>query len=306
MRDRHSTTSSFAWHGWQLSLPRSWNPVKIEGDALQGSVLFADLDHPRLGQRWRKAAGRKFDPARWAQRAMRDEVGQLAAKEAKSFTSPVTSESSLLYLDDNPPGRDVWVGYSSKTARVIEIIYHARRRDRVLAETILPALHESSPEAPTPWSIFDLTCQTPPGFHLATHRLMAGDLALNFFSRQRERLTVRQIAVAELALSRMSLSEWLANQQQALLPHFCPRGSLREIKLTISGRKLDGFARDAEKLKRFMFHRWLPQKITTLALHDPELDRLLLFGGTDPTSIETFAATVGTVMQNRETPDERK
>jgi hypothetical protein len=316
MRDPHSptpppnnsTTSLFAWHGWRLSLPRSWNPVKIDGDWDKGSVLFADLDHPRLGVRWRKIGGRKFDPAAWAQRAMRAEVGQLALKVASQAPSRVTGDSSLLYLDDDPPGRDVWIGYSSESRRAIEIIYHARRRDRVLAETLLPTLAQSPVDQATAWSIFDLSCQTPPGFRLASHRLVAGDLTLNFSRgpRGRDRLTLRQIAVAQLALSRRHLSDWLVDQQQTLLPHYRPAGTLREIKLAVAGRELDGFARDAEKLKRFILFRRLVPKMVTFALHDPHTDRLLIFQGNDDAPIEALAATLDTTMQDNGTADSRR
>ncbi len=281
----------FAWHGWQLALPRSWNPVKIEGDWAKGTVLLADMDHPRLGVRWRKIADRRFNPAAWAQRAMRDEVGRLAAGAAKALPSAVIGEDSLVYLDDRPPGRDLCVGYSRESERAIEIIYHARRRDRVLTEAILPTLAESPPRNETAWSIFDLSCRTPAQYRLSSHQLMAGDLTFDF-SRARERLTVRQIAVAKLALSRRSLSDWLVNQQEFLRPHYRPAGNLREIQLAVGGRELRGVARDAEKLKRFMLHRWLPGKMTTTALHDAERDRLFLFQGTDAESITQFAGTV--------------
>src|SRR4051794_33032561 len=124
-----SSKSFFAWHGWQLTLPRSWNPVKIEGDWEKGSVLLADLDHPRLGMRWRRIGSKRFDAKAWAQRTMREEVGQLAAGEANPISTAVTGNDSQLYLDEKPPGRDVFVGYSSQSARGIEMIYHARRRD---------------------------------------------------------------------------------------------------------------------------------------------------------------------------------
>ena len=82
-----------------------------------------------------------------------------------------------------------------------------------------------SGDDPTPWSIFELSCIVPASFRLTGQRLNAGDLSLQFTERRahrdgpprcffRRRLTVRQIAVAELALRRLPLDRWLAEQER--------------------------------------------------------------------------------------------
>ena len=70
-----------AWQGWQLSLPPRWDPIKLEGGFDVGYALLADTHRPRLAIRWRtlRARDAKADRIR---RAMRDEVGILAAGEA--------------------------------------------------------------------------------------------------------------------------------------------------------------------------------------------------------------------------------
>ena len=78
---RHSVTL-LCWQGWQLELPNRWNPTKIEGDYDSGAVMIADLHRPRLGLRWKRAA-KKLDKAKWSRKALLDEVGQLAADEAR-------------------------------------------------------------------------------------------------------------------------------------------------------------------------------------------------------------------------------
>src|SRR5262245_37495785 len=96
-----------AWQGWKLELPPRWGQTKLEGTYDAGYALFADLHRPRLGIKWGTLGKNKsFDP----KKALRDEVGQLAADEAKDLAMPGKGwASSMLYLDPEPPGRDVWV-----------------------------------------------------------------------------------------------------------------------------------------------------------------------------------------------------
>src|SRR5207237_1343547 len=122
-----------------------------------GEILIADLERPRLGIRWKKAKGKKFDPATLVRRALRDEVGELAAAEAREL--PAGGDkivASLLYVDPKPPGRDVWTAFSMTSGRLIQIVYHSRKRERLLKEMILPTVSDCNPSAAMPWSIFEL------------------------------------------------------------------------------------------------------------------------------------------------------
>src|SRR6476659_1330851 len=137
----HSTISStsFAWHGWHICLPRSWNPIKLEGDYRKGSALFADMDRPRLALRWDTPHPKGFNPETWTTRSLRDEVGSLAAEQARPSASAL-QRSALLYVDPDPPGRDVFVAHSSTSSRVIQLIHHTHKRTRTLEESIVPFL----------------------------------------------------------------------------------------------------------------------------------------------------------------------
>jgi hypothetical protein len=286
------TTSLFAWHGWRLWLPRSWNPVKLEGDYTKGLALFADMDRARLGLRWDTPRQKKFDPDAWTKRAVRNEVGQLAADEAIALPSRFTFHISRLYLDPDPPGRDVFVAHSTLSNRVIEIIHHAHKRTRTLEESILPTLADTAPDAPTPWSIFDLTCTSPANYRLKSHRLNAGDLALTF-ARKHDWLTVRQIALAALALSRKPLDKWLADQLRTIEKHYAPGGNLAATTLSASARELSGFTSSSTRRTRFAWMGWLPRHITTFALHDLARDRIVIAQGTTEDLLRDLASTVG-------------
>src|SRR5262249_8072777 len=82
--DSLSIMTPIAWQGWNLKLPEAWNPLRLEGNYDQGQALFVDLERPRLGLRWQKLSKRAYrDPAKTIERVLREEIGQLAAEEAK-------------------------------------------------------------------------------------------------------------------------------------------------------------------------------------------------------------------------------
>ena len=290
-----SPSATFGWQGFTLVLPEGWNPVKLDGAFDAGYVLIADLHGPKLGLRWRRAATRKLDSAAWARRAIEAEVEKAPAGRARALSlANDTWTGSTLWLDSEPPGRDVWAAYSVASNRVVEVIYHVPKRDRVLEDLILPALSDAPVGAARSWSIFDLRCAVPASYALKTHRLNAGDVGLNF-SAGHESLAIRQIALARIALQRLPLDKWLTGQETAMQRHYGAAGDAGEIELTAAqgpaGGPVRGLVRHCHRRRRFSFMRWLPASIVTIALHDRERDRLVLAQGSDELAVRALAAS---------------
>ncbi len=285
-----------AWHGWQLQVPEQWNPVKLEGDYRRGYALLADMERPRLGIRWQKPRARRFDPRDFVRRVMLDEVGKLATDEARphrmSGEQSGQWDSPLLYLEPDPPGRDVFVAVSKVSQRAVEIVYHAQRRERLLADGVLPKLLDQPADQPMAWSVFELSCVCPPGLELQTKRLNPGDLSLSFADRRRL-LTVRQVAVAELALKRMPLEKWLAQQNKLAGKHYRADGRPGLLEFETDRGTLTGLTGPAVRRRRFFWMRWLPTPLPTWALHDQRRDRLVLLQATDEALLRQVAPTVG-------------
>lgn len=283
-----------AWQGWTIELPGRWNPVKLEGDWAEGYVLLADLHRPRLGIRWSMPNPKKFDSVAWAQQAMRDEVGQLAAAEAIDHPMSGEWQASTLFTEPDPPGRDVWVAYSKPSGRVVELIHHAHRRERILADTLLPAFHDVGEQEIVPWSVFELSCRTPAGLKLVRQRLNAGDLSLTFADPKRS-VTVRQVAVAKLALQRMKIEQWMAQEQSLERKHYRKTGEANEIEITADSRQLKGVCGRLRRRWRWFWLRRLAPEIRTLALHDESRDRLVIVQGSDEALCREIATSVGWV-----------
>jgi hypothetical protein len=290
-RPKPTAVRAVAWQGWQLELPRRWDPVQLAGDAAAGHALFADAARPRLGLRWATPRrGRRFDAADAVRQAMVAEVGALAAAEA----TPVGDwESPLLYVEPDPPGRDVWVAFSPSSGRLLTVACPVRRRDHVLAGLILPGLDEWSLDRAAPWAVFDLSVVVPGGMALTGRHLNAGDLSLSFADRRGVTLTVRQVALAEMALRHRTLDGWLADQQRPHARHYRVAGTPIDVTVAAAGRSLDGRQSQLARRRRFALATWRPRSWATVALHDPARDRLVILHGTDGDLLRTVAETVG-------------
>jgi hypothetical protein len=301
------------WQGWQIKMPRRWDPVKLEGDHNEGYALFADSLRPRLGLRWQTP--RK--PRRWQKTgsvpvfaemtdklvrdALRQEVGELAAAEAKPLESPEQQwVCPLLYSEPKPPGRDVFSGFSSTSGRLLQVAYHAHRREQILANVILPTLADLPADRATPWSIFDLSVVIPGEMRLKSQRLNVGDLGLTFADRQHQ-LTVRQIAVATLALQRQNLDGWIADQQQVHKRYHRGSGQFADTTLTIGNQERQARLSRATRRRRFFLVRSEPRELVTIAAHDESRDRIVILDGTDESLLQVVAATIGqAVLQDEE------
>lgn len=285
------------WHGWRLELPEGWDPVRLEGDFAAGYALLTDLHRPRLGIKWETPSHRKLDVKKIVHDALRDEIGALATAEATEIDRGDRWQSCTLFTERDPPGRDVFVGYSTISKRLLQVVYHVPKggRDRVFADAILPALADQSDEAIQYWSVYELSCRVPREFGLQSQRLLAGDLSLSFASdRGRNLLVVRQIAVAQIALQRTKLDQWLRRQQSLSRQQYRPsKVQEPEALTTDDGRKLIGLRGTMRRRRRFFFLRHLPREQVTFALHDEARDRIVIAQSSEDETARAAIKSVG-------------
>ena len=292
-----------AWQGWQLRVPDDWNPVKVDGDADQGQLLLADLERPRLGLRWRRLS-KRVDAEKWTRQSVKEEVGELAASEARPLDIPGSEngapagksaerawQANLLYAEPQPPGRDVWAGVSTATGRGLQVVFHVKKRDRQFADEILPALQDTPADAQRPWAIFDLNCQSPPGWAVQWYRFYAGDLALSF-ANGRGRVMIRQVGPAGLALSRQPLETWLKQQDKTVAKLYRPVGEPVVAEVTLRGQSIQAL-RSAMRKRRRLFWAVTIRDQLRLAVHDAGRNRLIIAQGDDETVVRQFLDAVG-------------
>ena len=284
------------WQALSIEISHRWSPIKLEGDFAQGYLLLADLHRPRLGLRWHSPKAKNLDIQATIDRQMLDEVGVLAAKEATAFVPSAAFTFGKIYIEPQPPGRDIWIGYSPASKRIIEVVHHAHRRERLLRDAVLATLGDWPDVDPRPWSIFDLSCRVPRGFALESQQLNVGDLLLEFSAPAKprpRRLTIRQIAVAELALKRKNLDGWLASLQRQSRKQYRVAGNIADITVEAAGRQVVGRRQWLERRRRFFWVRRLHPQLLTLALHDAPRDRLLLIETSEEELAQQISPTVG-------------
>lgn len=284
-----------AWQGWKIEVPDRWGPVKLEGDADAGYLLMADMHRPRLGLRWKRQNPKRFNAAKAAKLALVNELGTLAAGESQDAPVPEGEwESPLLYEDPEPPGRDVWIGYSKTSSRLFEVVYHAHRRERLLQDRLLPSLVDGDTTTMEDWSIFDLSCRMPPGMKMVKQRLNAGDLGLQFQHSDKRAVNVRQVAMAKLALSRRPLERWLADHMTWRGNHFRPGEKVQEISQSPRLLKQRYVRR-----RRFVFMLHLAKGYVALAKHDTDRDRLVMVDATTEELAKEVLKSVGWAQQGQ-------
>ncbi len=279
-----------AWQGWRLRLPPRWGPLKLEGDWREGYALFADTGRPKLGVRWTTLKAKAAEGA--IEKRFGQELGVLAAQATRAYSPPGLWLHGRLYTDPSPPGRDVWLGYSPASGRMLELVYQVRRRDGAMAGALLPSLGDESENPLLPWSIFDFSCQVSNPMPLSEQRLNAGDITLGFGDRRRG-VTMRQISVASVALRRMPLDQWLAAQMRLRKRNYRPAGLLREGSLAVALGRFSGLEGQLRRRRRFGFMRWIAPRLWAAAAHDPQRDRLYLVEATDEQLLRQTAATIG-------------
>jgi hypothetical protein len=145
-----------------------------------------------------------------------------------------------------------------------------------------------------------LSCVVPSELKLETHRLHAGDLSLSFAKRSRanairQAVSVRQIAVASLALQRMPLDGWIGDQQRGLKKHYRPAEVTVDASLALGDGGPEAPARMRKLLRRtrFAWQWWLPASYVTYAWHDAGRDRLVIVQATEDALARAVAGTVG-------------
>lgn len=247
--------------------------MKIEGNWDKGSIMIADFHSTRMALRWQVPPKRKFDARKWAEAAMSAEVGQLMLKESKEHVPGEIFSAGRLFTEPEPPGRDVWVGQSRVSHRLLEVVYQTKTVSRVLRDQILPGISDQEKTAEQYWSIFDLTCTIPAGWVLRRQRLNAGDLTLSF-EKKNDALIVRQLAPATLALSRQPLERWLESQQQIWKKTYRLKGAIERVEVPEDDRTILG--RKIPRRRRFFLARWISPGRVTLVTHDVSRDRIVM------------------------------
>jgi len=261
-----------SWQGFSIPIMREWRPLRIAGGFRQGSIAIGDVTGPLFEIRWMRPGAADFDGRAWID-------GNKKKSDAKIASGPphpkgFSSVGWIRGFEEKDSGRKtVWWGYSVKGMILLEIIV-SELADPAIHEWIiskaLPSLEVFSPEDAWIWRIFSAQFTVPAGFILEKHKLNNGDMSLCFRRNKKERLVLRQIYPAELALGRRPIEKWFEDSPFRERRKFC------DAKDGVRAVREKDFTADGWKLVPFPLGFVMPRRCRRIAVVDDSCDRIYL------------------------------
>lgn len=300
--------SPFAWAGWQLQLPREWQPLKLSGTPQQGHVLVGGAGWAIFRLQWERLGKRgRIDGPRWVAERFRT-LGVFPAQHPPARDRFTVCGWAVGVQTVEGRETTYWFGYAEPARLLLGVIVNGALprtiRERVL-ETVLPTLQATPPHKPQIWALYDVSFQVPAGMELVRRRLASGDVALEFTRRGGETLLVRQVYPGDLALRRRPLEAWVE-----AYPFEEPR-RLRHRTLRVEPwqsrhrHELTGIQRTGWKRLPFPLGAWAPRQTRAVAVHDPALNRLLIVEWTARTEPEERVCMAAIEAMNADLRDVR-
>lgn len=302
MKTSGSRKSLLAWAGWQLDMPSGWQPLKISGMPDKGQMIIGDSTCAFFLVNWEKAPAEGIpDVAHWgAGRMKRHGVTPQANPPAESrFTACVWAKG---VQSDDGKETTYWYGYSEPARLILGVTVNGALPEALrneLVSEVLPTLRTTPLTGDCAWAMYDVEFRVPSGFGLVQKHLFSGDVALEFARGKKETLMVRQVYPGELALGRRSADSWLASYPFREHRRIRSAATRVESWQCRSRSPLSGVKRTGWKRLAFPMGWCSPRQTCALAVHDRELNRLLIAehmtpGLPDPDLVETAIVRMNT------------
>lgn len=269
---------NIAWQGWTIPVREEWQPIRIEGDFHRGRMIVGNSDGPVFQISWQRPDNiDNFDCPRWlAKQTARFNNGKVDTVKSDNCSDlEITSIEASSKDGNEKKNKRVWWAYSIKSGIVVEISMPnlaAEHEQKFVINKSVPGLECYAKDENTQWRIYDISFSVPPGYVLKNKHLYSGDIALEFHNDKKERLLLRQIYPAKLALSRRIMQRWLKNAS--------PFKRHRKYKSLGQGSyacsNFEGMFDVGWQKIPFPFGFIKPMNCRKVAVVDKELDRLLI------------------------------
>ncbi|HBC88455.1 MAG TPA: hypothetical protein DCZ94_16020 [Lentisphaeria bacterium] len=270
--EKQIETDFISWQGFSMPLMREWRPLRIEGVFKKGSITIGDVSGPLFEARWLRPGAADFDGRAWIDSNKMKSNDKIAS--APPRPQGFTSVGWIKGFEEKDSGKKtVWWGYSVEGQIILEIIISELVEPAAyewIISNVLPSVKVFKPEEEWTWRIFSAQFKVPAGFILESHKLNNGDMSLCFRRPRKERLILRQVYPAELALSRRALEKWFENSP------FSERRRFSEAKDGCRSVGKKDFTVDGWKLVPFPLGFIRPRRCSRIAVVDDASDRIFL------------------------------
>jgi hypothetical protein len=266
-----------AWDGWRMRVPEEWRPLRIRKEDGVGRIMLGDQAQAVMRIRWWRPEQRRFNAEAWLEERMLALTGDAGTQAPEPWGNDFDRAVYLPDLEAADGVRSsIWYGYSDQADTALELMINGFAGEdalRRIRDVTLPSLGMTPAGAPVLWSVFKTSFISPAEFELTEHHIHLGHVALALH-RGKERLLLRQVYPAGLALKRMNLEQWMER------PPFMERrrrkwGEVEPWSAEAPGGRLDGIQRPA--VKRYPLPlRWVASRRSlAVTAHDPARNRIL-------------------------------
>lgn len=213
-------TVPFAWAGFSLDIPESWEPVALEKDF----VRFENDRGPRLECRWQHTEGtyrldkRLTKAASQVKRAATIRIGSDETPLPESFTHAMDGLSERGFQTR----AFAWTDRAAHAPHPGALLHDAESDIAVILRAFPPkqsgddeelarALSSARCHPQTdvrPWSVFGMRATLPGRLALKTFSFKPGHYRLEFIGGKHTRLSLERLGPAQLVLKSRSLREW--------------------------------------------------------------------------------------------------
>ncbi len=267
--------SWLAWAGWRAKIPVNWRPLRLENRDSSGHLMLGDSEQATVQFKWWNPPTKGFDISRWLDKRLR-KVGK-RVQVAKKAPAAHRFDRSL-WLPEVRTRKDavssVWYGYSASAPLVLEVVVNngaGPEASDLAIDLLLPSLDVSAADAPTLWSVYDTSFESPPGYTIYDSRLHLGAISL-FLENGKRQLMLCQVYPATAALAKKPLETWL---DMSSLKGKWRSGAANGPEAVRVGA-FSGLSRAVTKRRPFPLGRFVQRQCVAVVAHDEALDRLLL------------------------------
>jgi hypothetical protein len=214
-------TSLIGWQGLTLTVPLDWNIGVIGGDRQSGYLRIDGVMMPRMEIKWQQAGKGGVNLERTLDKFIQGFTKEIAKRKA-----PVNVERNVKLISKRQKRKGDVLGFHwTADHQAYGVLWHCPDCDRIviaqvmggleedlqpLAVKVLSSLEDHAHQGWDTWSVYGLEFQMPELFSLEKHKLLTGQLELEFTRKKTQRILVSRWAMADTLLKEGAFEEWMA------------------------------------------------------------------------------------------------
>ncbi|HET6381832.1 MAG TPA: hypothetical protein VFJ58_00440 [Armatimonadota bacterium] len=223
---RFRSPSLIGWNGIYLEVPPEWNLALVAGGMEQGHLRVDGPNDVHVRVKWKRVKG-KADLKRNLDRYLK-----LVRRKSKAGFE-INHDIRLPVQRDRADRKPIFFSWKGE-AQAVGMIWHCpscgrvtiaqvdgpgKRNLTLLASQVLGTLEDHALDGYHTWGVYGLAADIPADFALTQNRLLSGYIQLHF-SRGRSDMLLDRWGLADVALRKVSLEEWVKSRYTKLWKNY--------------------------------------------------------------------------------------